>query len=76
MDLLRRMKMEIRSIRPALLSSATHELLDELRKFHHFFHHAYSAKLDPDRVGRLVQIAIQLKEPFRKDMENFLERLK
>jgi hypothetical protein len=75
-DLLRRMKTEIKGVRPALISSITYESLDELRGFRHFFRHAYRAKLDADRIEKLVQIAIQLRDPFRQDMESFLEKLK
>jgi len=75
-DLLRRMKTEIKGVRPALISYATHSMLNELRRFRHFFRYAYEAELDADRLERLVQIAIQLKEPFRQDMERFLAKLK
>ena len=78
-DLLRRMKMEIKGIRPALLSESTYLLLDELRRFRHLFRHAYGMELDTDRVARIVQIALQLlqlEEPFRQDMERFLTGLR
>jgi len=75
-DLLRRMKIEIEGMRPALLSESTYRLLDELRRFRHFFRHAYGVELDADRVDRIVQIAIELKEPFQQDMERFLAKLK
>jgi len=75
-DLLRRMKTEIAGMRPALISSSVHEMLNELRRFRHFFRYAYGVELDADRVERLVQIAIQLKKPFQQDMEHFLEQLK
>lgn len=75
-DLLRRMKINIDGIRPALISEPTYRLLDELRRFHHFFRHAYGVELDADRVDRIIQIAIQLKEPFQQDMEYFLTQLK
>lgn len=75
-DLLRRMETEIKGVRPALISSTTYESLNELRGFRHFFRHAYAARLDADRVDRIVQIAIQLREPFRQDMERFLAQLK
>ena len=75
-DLLRRMKIEIKGIRPALISRDSHDLLDELRRFRHFFRHAYTAKLDPDKVSKIVQIALQLREPFRRDMEHFLAQLR
>ena len=74
-DLLRRMKTEIKGVRPALIPSITYELLDELQAFRHFFRHAYTAKLDADRVERVVRIAIKLKERFRRDMECFLAQL-
>jgi len=75
-DLLRRMKTEIKGMRPALISSATHRMLNELRGFRHFFRHAYVARLDSDKIEKLVQIALQLKDPFRQDMEGFLARLR
>ena len=75
-DLLRRMKTEIKGVRPALISSASHGMLNELRRFRHFFRYAYGVELDADRLERLVHIAIQLKEPFRQDVERFLEKLK
>ena len=75
-DLLRRMKIEIEGMRPTLLSEPTYKLLDELRRFRHFFRHAYGVELDADRVNRIVLIALQLEESFRQDMESFLSRLK
>lgn len=74
--LLRRMRLVINGMRPALISPKTHEMLDELRGFQHFFRHAYGAELDPDRLERVVGIALQLRKPFRNDMDNFLEQLK
>lgn len=73
-DLLRRMKTEIEGMRPALISSSIHEMLNELRRFRHFFRYAYGVELDAERVEKLVQMAIQLKEPFQQDMERFLEQ--
>lgn len=75
-DLLRRMKIEMKGIRPALISYATYKTLGKLRRFHHFFRHAYEAELEADKVDENVQIAIQLRKPFRQDMEHFLAQLK
>ena len=75
-DLLRRMKTEIKGVRPALLSCTVHESLNELLRFRYFFRHAYVAELDADRLDRVVRIAIKLRDPFRQDMEHFLEQLK
>ena len=44
-DLLRRMKIRIEGMRPNLLSESTYRLLDELRRFRHFFRHAYGVEL-------------------------------
>jgi hypothetical protein len=52
-ELLKRMSIEIPGIRPALLSSRSHKILDELRGFRHTFRHAYSYELDPSKVGAL-----------------------
>lgn len=75
-DLLRRMKTEIKGVRPALISHTTYKMLDKLRRFHHFFRHAYEAELEADKVDENVQTAVELREPFRQDMESFLEKLK
>jgi len=75
-DLLRRMETEIKGVRPALISHTTYKMLDKLRRFHHFFRHAYEAELEADKVDENVQTAIKLREPFRQDMESFLEKLK
>ena len=54
-DLLFRMKVEIKGVRPALISCATHELLNELRRFRHFFRHAYTAKLEANRLDIVLK---------------------
>jgi len=62
-------------MRPALISAELYELLDELRRFRHFFRHAYGVELDADKVGEAVGKAILLREPFHLGMMNFLDRL-
>jgi len=47
-----------------------------MRGFRRFFRYAYDVELDEDRVDRIVQIAIQLKEPFKQDVQRFLAQLK
>ena len=74
-DLLLRVKLEIEGVRPALVSEEAFVLLDELRRFRHFFRHAYTAELDPVRLGALVGVADGLKDLFQRDMEAFLEKL-
>lgn len=73
--LLLRMKLEIEGVRPALISDATFALLDELRRFRHFFRHAYTADLDAEKMGELVTSAEQLRASFPMDKDTFLGQL-
>lgn len=74
-NLLRRMMTEIEGVRPALISESTWSLLHELQGFFHFFRHAYGEELDVERIERILQIAIQLKEPFYQEMQSFIKKL-
>ena len=74
-DLLRRMKLEIDEIRPALVSDRAYELLDELRRFRHLFRHAYAADLDPGQVSDLARKSLELRALFQQDTERFLTHL-
>jgi uncharacterized protein YutE (UPF0331/DUF86 family) len=71
-DLLKRIKMDIKGIRPAFISEKTYQELDELRRFRHLFRHAYGIELDPVRVEKLLYTALHLREQFRNDMTRFL----
>ncbi len=75
-DLIRRMRLEIRGIRPALLSDATAAELDELRRFRQLFRHAYSTDLDPDKVAGLADKAPGICRAFEQDFEIFQTRLR
>ena len=75
-NLLRRMKLYIEGIRPNLISEDVYLLLDELRKFRHFFRHAYGVELDPGKVERIAEIAIKIESLFEKDLNKFLNSFK
>ena len=75
-DLIRRMQLEIRGIRPALLSEETASDLDELRRFRHLFRHAYATDLDPTKVAKLAAKAPGIRRAFEQDFELFLTRLR
>lgn len=53
--LLGQMKNEIPGIRPAVISTETWEILDDLRKFRHVIRNVYTHHLDPVRIGKLVK---------------------
>ena len=75
-DLIRRMQLEIRGIRPALLSEATASGLDELRRFRHLFRHAYATDLEPAKVAKLAAKTPGIRSAFGQDFERFLTRLR
>ncbi|MDI3525703.1 MAG: hypothetical protein PWP42_953 [Candidatus Atribacteria bacterium] len=74
-ELLKRMKMEIEGVRPALISEESFKLLNSLRGFRHFFRHAYSYELDERKVSLVLEDALKLKETFKLELENFLSKL-
>lgn len=53
-ELLRHAQRALPSLRPAILSSAQREDLDELRRFRHFFRHAYALELRQDKLRRAL----------------------
>lgn len=73
-ELLKRMRLTIEGVRPALLSEESFRLLNNLRSFRHFFRHAYSYELDRRKVFIVLEDALMLKETFKSDLENFLSK--
>jgi len=47
-ELLKRMKLDIPDIRPAVISEPSFKILDKLRGFRHFIRHGYDYELDKD----------------------------
>ena len=74
-DLLRRMRLEIDGIRPALVSGEAFDLLDQLRRFRHFFRHAYTAELNPQMLEDHLIDAERLRQIHRRDLDNFMRQL-
>ena len=75
-DLLRRMRLTIEGIRPACISEEAFTLLDELRRFRHFFRHAYLSELDFEKLAHLVEIAEKVRVVFQRDSQRFFEKLR
>ena len=69
--LLKRMLVEIESVRPALLTNASYKLLNELRGFRHVFRHAYSYGLDHERVSALLRKILGQKDILIGDLQTF-----
>jgi len=73
--LLRRMTLDVESLRPRVLSDEAYDNLDELRRFRHLFWSAYRLHLDPARLALVQQKAEALEQVYRADLERFLEFL-
>ncbi|RLE58665.1 MAG: hypothetical protein DRJ32_06030 [Thermoprotei archaeon] len=73
--LLRRMMMDIKGVRPRLISEESFQYLNELRGFRHVFRHAYGIELDVDRIISLAEKSLKLKDIFQRDLENFRRKL-
>lgn len=72
-ELLRRMTLHIKGVRPALLTEETARLLDSLRAFRHFFRHAYTYELDPRKLAVVLEDALKLEERYKKEVDLFLQ---
>jgi len=73
--LLRRMSEQIPNIRPALFSQENFLLLDELRAFRHWFRHAYSYKIEPEKLEIVLRKTAKLREKYKADITGFLKEL-
>ena len=73
--LIKRMVLNIKGIRPALLSEASYKYLNELRGFRHVFRYAYSYGLDDERVSFLLKRTLDHQNTLKQDIEQFRNRI-
>ncbi|MCZ6679105.1 MAG: hypothetical protein O7E52_17875 [Candidatus Poribacteria bacterium] len=73
--LLQRMTESIPDIRPALFSTEAFPLLDELRGFHHWFRHAYSYEVEPEKLAIVLGKATAFRKIYKADVQGFLQQL-
>lgn len=74
-ELLKRMTIFIKGVRPSLLSQESYILLDNMRSFRHLFRHAYAYELDPRKVQIVLEDAAKLKVMYRNEIDTFLNSL-
>lgn len=72
-DLLRRMTLDLLPVRPAVIDEHSYQRLDELLRFRHLFRAAYGIQLDPERIALVLRKAMELREPFAKQIGEFLD---
>ena len=76
-ELLEQMSKEIPGVRPAVISEEVRRRLDEYRRFRHLIRNVYTFKLDPPKVGELLEKTPALFTQIRREMlafANFLEK--
>lgn len=71
-ELLSRMKIDLRPLRPAIIDTETFSKLDELRRFRHVFRALYGVELDPSRMAVALDKALALRQPWPGQIESFL----
>ena len=70
--LLRVAALAIPGIRPAIFGEPVRETLDELRKFRHFFRHAYALDLRADKLERVLSLFIPGHAAIDADLQTFV----
>ncbi len=74
-ELLRRMRLDLRPLRPAVIDGEAYARLDELRGFRHVFRSLYGDELDPARMDVTLRKAHELRELWPDQAKAFLEFL-
>ena len=74
-QLLRRMSLHVKQIRPAVINDASYTHLNELRAFRHLFRNAYLLEFDPERLNIVLRHAHELRSHYRTDLKKFLDFL-
>lgn len=54
-ELLGRMTLEIKGVRPRFISEAAYEFLSDLRGFRHVFRHAYGVELEAEKIKLVLK---------------------
>ncbi|MCP4663609.1 MAG: hypothetical protein GY856_50130 [bacterium] len=71
-QLLQRMCLDLRPIRPAVIDAAAYEKLDELRRFRHLFRTVYGIVLDPVRLSVALRKALELRDLYPGQIGAFI----
>jgi len=72
-ELLREATRPLPGIRPALFAPDRKEGLDELRRFRHFFRHAYALDIQFSKLRRVLDPFEQLHQDIQNDKTNFCD---
>lgn len=71
-ELLRRMRLDLSPLRPAVIDAEVFSMLNELRGFRHVFRSLYSTELDPLRMAVALEKAHGLRKIWPDQIARFL----
>jgi len=74
-ELLHVATLEIPQVRPPVLRADTEAALSHLLRFRHFLRHAYSAKLQVDRMRELAELLVHASVEVDRDLTDFRDYL-
>ncbi len=74
-ELLGKMFLDLREIRPPVLSLTSKKLLNELRGFRHLFRHSYDFEIDQGRLLHLLDLWREESEVAIKSLDGFQSQL-
>jgi uncharacterized protein YutE (UPF0331/DUF86 family) len=74
-NLLKRMKLDIEGIRPAVIDDELYTLLNNYRGFRHVFRHSYSFELDWEREKGLAQQLPEVARQLSSQIRDFMGKL-
>lgn len=75
-SILKRMKLDIEDLRPAVISEELYEILDDFRAFRHVFRHVYSYELDWEKEKLVVNKFDEAVVRFEREIKKFTEFLR
>lgn len=74
-ELLERMRINVRNIRPHVISEETYPLLDEMRRFRHVFRSSYMFSLKRPQIELLAKQWNEGKAIVTKEIKSFLKKI-
>lgn len=74
-SLLLQMAGEVPDIRPAVISSETRRLLDELRRFRHIVRNVYAHNFNPENIEKLIRYTDHAFENLKAELSAFTKFL-
>ena len=74
-DLLKRMRLEVKGYRPAVIDDELYTLLNDFRGFRHVFRHAYTFELDWERERLVASRFTRTAALLEQQVETFLAKL-